>query len=158
MIDIVAEKRPLSPDPEEVKYRLEFKAINHLGETVIFKHLPLKTPRQASSADEDSSALMSMQHLAKVYGSDAKLVLKAVSDMSIEIIPYWGVLPRWKNLIIKAELAALMLIFVVIPVCTILWLVFASVYYITRGHSDAEEMKRRARIEEVHQLLSKKNS
>lgn len=125
-----------------------------MGETVILKQLPLKSRSPRSEQDVN---IASMSYLNAKYAGDAKLVLKAISDLSLEVTPYWGVLPRWKNLCIKAIIAFLLLVLVVLPVLTILWLVFASVYYITRGHSDAEEMKRRARIEEVHQLLSKKN-
>jgi hypothetical protein len=64
-----------------------------------------------------------------------------------ECIPYWGEVPFHKMLLFRSSMVLFGMIFVLFPICLILWLIGASIYYICIGG----ELLRRDRIEKRYE-------
>lgn len=96
-------------------FQLVMNIVNHAGEVVIHRTIPLPNKRVVKPT-------ISFDELA-----------------TGECEPYWGVVPYYKYLIFRSSMVIYGMIFVLLPLCVVLWLVFASIYYICFG----KEIKRR---------------
>ena len=62
---------------------------------------------------------------------------------------FHGEIPRYKLLALRAAVAAFLMLVVVCPVCTVLWFLGASIYYVWFG----SELERRAVIEDRNRTI-----
>lgn len=70
----------------------------------------------------------------------------------IQCIPYWGEISMWRILLFRAIVVIAMMCCVLLPLCFLGWLLFASMYYIFMG----AELTRQQKIEEQYQLNKEK--
>jgi hypothetical protein len=158
MIDIL-EKQPHSreQDNEENKgntgLTLLFQIISHEGRSVMMKEIPLK-PRHPFFTSSDSpstnsnhkeAVLQELESLLSPSSSFSSSFSGSASNASsfFTCQPIQGRLTSVKYQVFKANIVIFSMIFLIIPFFTVLWFVFAALYYIFIE----KELQRRDEIE-----------
>ncbi len=136
-----------------------FSVVDHRGQTVVSKDIPLSGSREDETKALSPDDPLSLKQMSVACGGNVTLLLETL-DRETQLVcePFWGLLPRYKLLLFKCTLALSGFVFLMLPCLLILWLLFAGVYRLSRGHDDAEEALCRARVEEVHRILAAQNA
>jgi hypothetical protein len=122
---------------------VRFKVINHMGATVYSNFYPfvlqpfsvLTAGEVDASCQTNSSQIDSFVYSKSTDGS-----------LGYECTPHWGQERTHEYVLHVFCMACFMYVVLALPVLTVLWLIFASFYYIWFITED----KRRARIEAMH--------
>lgn len=137
---------------------LQLRVVSHAQEVVIYKEIPLRSKQSlllmhSGEASSDGSAeVVSLE--ARAAKLKQALLLPPTAeegDLQLDCVPYWGVPPLWRVVMHRAIIALCLLTFIVLPTLGVLWLVFASVYYICIG----SELARREELERRYQRMKK---
>ena len=102
LLDIVKTSTPSA----ETKYKLKMNLMNHFSQPVIVKELDL----QAVGSLNDGGVKQEAHEL--------------------KCIPFHGEVPRWRMLLFRGKVAAVLFVLIVVPYLVVLWFVFASIFYI----------------------------
>jgi hypothetical protein len=136
-----------------------FSAIDHRGQTVVSKIIPFSKSAGDESNNVSSDDSLSLQKMSESCDGNMTLLLERLDrETQLFCEPYWGILPRHKLLLFKCALALAGFVCLMLPCLVVLWLLFASVYRLSRGHDDVEEALRCHRINEVHRILAEQNA
>ena len=143
-LDIVLPNADSDSDtPSSEVSGVRFNVINHLGEMVYSEFYPfllqpfslLALPAAAENACDNST----QPRDNFIYNADGSL--------GYECTPYWGDEKQYEYYLHVFCMACFMYVLLALPALTLLWLIFASFYYIWFITED----KRRARIEAMHE-------
>lgn len=118
--------------------RIHFSAISHEGDEVIGYDIPLKARIDCSAEGAGNGTCLNTNTGAAVLSVEDNVC-----------VPYWGPVPKYKEYLLQFCLVSPLVLFGVIPALYILWLLFASVYYIFW----VSELKRRERLEAEWQRI-----
>lgn len=127
---------------------VRFNVINHLGATVYSSFYPfVLQPYSAQTASVNAGMEASCDNATLQGVSSDNFVYNENGSFGFECTPHWGHENRYEYYLHVFCMACFMYVVLALPVLTILWLIFASVYYIWF----ITENKRRARIEAMHE-------
>ena len=115
---------------------VRFRVVNHLGEMVYTSFYPFLSPNNEFKVYERNCT-----------SSDGNFVCNENGIMGYECTPYWGHEQPVDYFLHVFCLTCVLYIFLGLPALAVLWLIFASIYYIWFITED----KRRAKLMALHE-------
>lgn len=125
--------------------QLVMKILNHEGNTVITKTLPLTSHR---SNRAEKMATTQAAPITAAAAADTRAKQEPAYSTGV-CEPYWGPVPVWRHWLTRFAMASIPFTLLIVPGLVVVWFLFLFCFYISY---DAET-QRRERIEENYQKM-----